>query len=189
MIYPKDFTWGQVSFPALPDSVQFSSVTQLCLILCDPMDCSMPGFPVPSLSPGICSKSCPLSWWCHPAISYSVTPFSSCPQSFPESGSFPMNWLLTSGGQSTGASASASVFLINIQDWFPLGLTDLIPLLSKGLSSFLKTLKSSCTTVQKHQFFGPQTSLWSNSHIRTWLLEKPYPWLTDLCWQSDVSSI
>ena len=90
--------------------------------------------PCPSQSPGACSNSCPLSWWCHPTISSSVTPFSSCFQSFPASGSFPMSQLFTSGGQSVGASASASVLnSMNIQGWFPLGLTGLISLLSKLL--------------------------------------------------------
>ena len=123
--------------------------------------------PCPPLSPGVCSQSCPLSQWCHPTISSSVTPFSSCPQSFPESGSFPKSWLFTSGGRSIGASAS--VFPMNIQSWFPLGWTGLISLTSKGLSRVFSN-----TTVQKHQFFGIQPSLWSNSHIHTtWLLDKP----------------
>ena len=120
----------------------------------------------PSLSPWICSDSCPLSQWCHPTISSSVTSFSSCPQSFPASGSFPMNQLFTSGGQSTGASAS--VFPVNIHYLFPLELTDLISLLSKELSRVFPS-----TTVQKHQFFGTQPSSRSNSHIHTWPLEKP----------------
>ena len=128
--------------------------------------------PCPSLSPGVCSNSCPSSQWCHPTISSSVVPFSSCLQSFPASGSCPMSQLLASGGQSTGASSSASVLPMNIQDWFPLGLTGLFSLLSKGFSRVL-----SSTTVQKHQFFGAQTSLWSNSYIRTWLLKKLRLWL------------
>ena len=86
--------------------------------------------PCPSPTPGTCSNSCPLSQWCHPTISSSVIPFSSCPQSFPVSGSYPMSQIFTSGGQSIGASASASVLPMNIQDWFPLGLTGLISLLS-----------------------------------------------------------
>ena len=101
-----------------------------------------------------------------------LTPFSSCPQSLPASGSFPMSWLFTSGGQNIGASASASVIPMNIQGWFPIGLTGLISLLSKGLSSVFSN-----TTVWKHQFFSTQPSLWSNSHIHTWLLEKPQLWL------------
>ena len=124
--------------------------------------------PCPSLSPGVCSNSCPLSQWCHPTISSSVACFSSCLQSFPASGSFPMSQLFTSGGQSIGVSASASVLPMNIQGWFPIELTGLISLQSKGLSRVFSN-----TTVQKHQFFSAQPSLWSNSHICTWLLEKP----------------
>ena len=127
-----------------------------------------PRLPCPSLSPGFCSNSCPLNQWCHPTISLFVAPFSSCRQSFPASGSFPASQFFTSGGQSIVASASASVFPMNIQDWFPLGWTDLISLQSKGLSRVFSN-----TTVQKHQFFDAQLSLWSNSHIHTWLLEKP----------------
>ena len=108
--------------------------------------------PCPSPTPRACSNSCPLSWWCHPTISSSIVPFSSCLQSFPASGSFPMRWLFTSRDQSIGASAS--VLLINISDWFPLGLTGLISLLSKGLSRVFSN-----TTVQKHQLFIIQLSL------------------------------
>ena len=125
-----------------------------------------PRFPCPSPSPGGCSNACPLSRWCHPTISSSVVPFSSCPHSFPASWSFPMSRFFISGGQSIGASASASVLPMNIQDWFPLGLTGLISLQSKGLSRVFSN-----TTVQKHQFCRAQSSLWSNSHIHTWLLE------------------
>ena len=128
--------------------------------------------PCPSLSPRICSYSCPSSRWWHPTISSSVGPFSSCPQFFPVSGSFPMSWFFTSGAQSIGASTSTSVLPMNIQGWFSLGLTGLISLLSKGLSRVF-----SSTTVRKHQFFSAQPSLWSNSHICTWLLEKPSLWL------------
>ena len=106
---------------------------------------------LPSPSPGVCSNSCQ---WYHPTISSSVTPFFSCPQSFPASGSFPMSRLLTSGGERFGASASASVRTMNIQDWFPLGWTGLISLQCKGLSRVFSN-----TTVQKHQFFGAQLSL------------------------------
>ena len=116
----------------------------------------------------VCSDLCLLSWWCYPAISSSVVPFSSCLQPFPASGSFLMSPLFTSGGQSTGASATASVFPMNIQGWFPLESTGLISLLSKGLSRVF-----SSTTIQKHQIFSAQPSLWSNSHICMWLLEKP----------------
>ena len=118
-------------------------------------------------SPRACSNSCALSQWYQPTISSSVIPFS-CLQSFPVSGSFPMSRLFASTGKSIGASASASVLSMNIQGWFPLGLTRLISLQFKGLSRVF-----SSTTVQKHQFFGPQPSLWSNFHIHTWLLEKP----------------
>ena len=120
--------------------------------------------PCPSPFPGACSNLCPLNWWCHPTILSSVIRFSSCPQSFPASGSFLMNQLFASGGQSIGASASESVLSMIIQDWFPLGLTGLI-LQSKELSSAF-------SKVPKHQFFGVLPSLWSNSHIHTWLLEK-----------------
>ena len=111
----------------------------------------------PLLSPAVCSNSCPLSWWCHPSISSSVIPLSSCLQSFPGSGSFPMSWLFTSGGQSIGISASASVLPMNIQGWFPLGLSGLISLLSLELSRVF-----SSTIVWKHQFLGTLPSLWSS---------------------------
>ena len=121
--------------------------------------------PCPSPSPiFIISKSCPLSRRCHPTSSSSVIPFFSCLQFFPASGSFPMSQLFTSSGQSIGDSASASILPMNIQGWFP----GFISLLSKGLSRVF-----SSTTVQKHQFFSTQPSLWSNSHICTWLLGKP----------------
>ena len=105
--------------------------------------------PCPSSTPGACSNSSPSSRWYHSTISSSVIPFSSCPQSFPASGSFLMSWLFASGGQSIGVSASTSVLPMNIQNWFPLGLTDLIFLQSKGLSRVFSN-----TTVQKHQFFN-----------------------------------
>ena len=110
--------------------------------------------PCPSPTPGAYSDSCPLSRWCHPTISSSVIPFSSRLQSFPASGSFQMSQLFTSGGQSIGVSASASVLPMNIQDWFPLRWTGWISLQSKGLSN---------TTVQKHQFCGAHLSLWPSS--------------------------
>ena len=116
----------------------------------------------PLLSPWVCSNSCPLSRWCHPIISSSVISFSSCPQSFPASSSFLMSKLFASGGQSIGASASASVLPMNIQDWFALGLIGLISLQSKGLSRVF-----SSTTIWKHQVFSAQPSLWSNSHVCT----------------------
>ena len=116
----------------------------------------------PSPTPRVHSNSSPLSQWCHPTILSSVVPFSSCLQSFPASGSFQMSQLFTSGGQSIGGSASTSVLPMNSQDWFPLGLTDWISLLSKGLSRVF-----SDGAVQKYQFFDTQLSLWSNSHIHT----------------------
>ena len=124
--------------------------------------------PCPSPTPRVHPNSCPLSQWCHPAISSSVVPFSSCPQSFPASGSFQMSQPFASDGQSIGVSASASVLPMNIQDWFPLGWTSWISLQSKGLSRVFSN-----TTVQKHQFFSAQFSSQSNSHIHTWPLEKP----------------
>ena len=124
--------------------------------------------PCPSPTPGACSNSCPLSWRCHPTISSSVVPFSSCLQSFPASRSFLMSQFFASDSQIIGVSASASVLLMNIQDWFPLGWTSLIFSLSKRLFRAFSN-----TTVQKHQFFGTRPSLWSNSYIHTSLLEKP----------------
>ena len=110
--------------------------------------------PCPSLTPRALSNSCPSSQWCHPTISSCVVPFSSCLQSFPASGSFSMSQFFTSGGQSTGVSALASVFPMNIQDWFPLGWIGWIVLQSKGLSRLFSN-----TIVQKHQFFSTQLSL------------------------------
>ena len=113
-----------------------------------------------STTPGVYPNSCPLSLWCHPTISSSIIPFSSCPQSLQASGSFPMSQIFTSGGQNIGVSASASVLPVNTQDWSPLGWTGWISLQSKGLSRVF-----SKTTVQKHQFFVTQPSLQSNSHL------------------------
>ena len=124
--------------------------------------------PCPSPTPRVYSNSCPLSRWCHPTISSSVIPFSSRLQSFPASGSFQMSRLFAWGGQSWGVSASASVLPMNTQDWYPLGWTGWISLQSKGHSRVFSN-----TVVQKHQFFGAQLSLQSNSHIHTRLLEKP----------------
>ena len=137
--------------------------------------------PCPSPTPGVYSNSCPSSWWCHPAISSSVIPFSSCPQPLPASGSFPMSQLFTSGGQSIGISASASVLPMNTQDWTPLGWTGWVSLQSKGLSRVFSN-----TTVQKHQFFSTQLSsqptLTSiHDHWKNHSLDQ-----TDLCWQSNV---
>ena len=150
------------------------SVTKSSPTLCDFKE--QDRLPCPLLSPGICSNSCPLGWWCHPAISSSVVPFSSYPQSFPVSGSFQMSQFFASGDQNLGVSASASVLPMNIQDWFPLGLTSLISLLSKGLSrvfsfesisssvfSFLHTcmhakLLQSCQTLHKPMDHSPPGS-------------------------------
>ena len=136
------FVRGYVVYSLCISSVQFS-----CSVVCDPLwprGLQHPRLPCPSPTPRACSNSCPSSWWCHPTISSSVIPFSSCLQSFPESGSFPRNQFFASGGQSNGASAS--VLPINIQDWFPLELTGLISFQSKGLSRVFSN-----TTVQKHQ--------------------------------------
>ena len=144
-------------------SVQFSlSVVSNSL---QPYGLQHARLPCPSPSPGACSNSSPLIQWCHPTISSSIIPFSFCLQSFPASGPFLMSQLFASGGQSIGASPS--VLPANIQGWFPLGLTSLISLQTKGLSRVF-----SSTAIQKHQFVCAQPSLWSNSHICTWLLEK-----------------
>ena len=159
------------------------SVAKLCPTdsLCS-MDCSTPDFPVSSLSPWVCSNSGHMSRWCHPTLPSSFILFCSCLKSFPASGSFPMRWLFTSGGQSIGMSASTSVLPMNIQGWFPLGLTDLISLLSKKLSRVFFS-----TTIQKYPFFDTQPFLCSTSYICTWLLEKIIAFdYTDLCHQSDV---
>ena len=123
-----------------------------------------PPYPLPPSK--VCPSSCPLHRWCHPAISSSDALFSFCPQSFPVSGIFPVSRLFASGEQNTAASSSALVFLMSIQGWFPVRLTGLISLLSKGISRVF-----SSTTFWKHQFFGAQSYSWSN--ICTWLLEKP----------------
>ena len=123
--------------------------------------------PCPSPTPRVHPNSCASSRWCHPAISYSVIPFSSCPQSLPAAGSFPMSQLFEWGSQSIGVTASASIIPMNTQDWF-LGWTGWISLQSKGLSRVF-----SSTTLQKYQIFGAQHSSQSNSHIHTWPLEKP----------------
>ena len=140
--------------------------------------------PCPSLSPRVGSNSYPLSRWCHPTISSFVIPFSSCPQSFPASGSFPVSQFFASDGQSIGASASVSVLPVNIQGCFPLGLTGLISLLSKGL---LKVFSS--TTVWKHQLFGTQPSLWSTlTSIYDYCKNHSFDY-TDLCQKSHVFAI
>ena len=147
-------------------SVQFS-----CSVVFDslrPHESQHARPPCSSPTPRVHSNSCPSSWWCHPAISSSVIPFSSCPQSLPASGSFPISQLFAWSGQSIGVSALASVLPMNTQDWSPLEWTGWTSLQSKGLSRVF-----SSTTIQKHQFFGVQLSSQSNSHIHTWPLEKP----------------
>ena len=149
--------------------VQFSSVAQSCLTL-QPHEPQHTRLPCLSPIPRAYSNSCPLCQWCHPTISSSVIHFSSHLQSFPASGSFQMSQLFTSGGQSIGVSAS-TVLTMNTQEWSPLGWTGWISLQSKGLSRVFSN------TVQKNQFVGILSSLWSNSHMCTWPLEKPYLWL------------
>ena len=142
-----------------------------CKVVADslrPYELQHSRLPCPSLSPRVCSNLCPLSQWCHPTISSSVTLFYSCPQSFSALGVFPMSRLFTLGGQSIKVSASASVPPMNIQGWFPLGLTGLFSLHSKGLSRIF-----SSSTVQKYQFFSCQSSLWSNSNFHTVVSFKP----------------
>ena len=148
------------------DSVQFSSSVVSNSLR--PHESQHARSPCPSPSPGVHSDSRPSSPWCHPAISSSVIPFSSCPQSLPASKSFPMSQLFAWGSQSTGASALASFLPKKSQDWSPLGWAGWISLQSKGLSRVFSN-----TAVQKHQFFSAQLSSQSNSHIHTWLLEKP----------------
>ena len=150
----------------LSSSVQFS-----CSVMSDslrPYESHQARPPCPSQTPEVYPNSCPSSQWCHPAISSSVIPFSSCPQSLPVSGSFPVSQLFARGGQSTGVSASASVLPVKTQEWSPLGWTGWISLQSQGLSRVFSN-----TTIQKHQFFSAQLSSQSNSHIHTWPLEKP----------------
>jgi len=158
-------------YKAKSHSVQFSSVAQSCPTLCSPMDCSTPDLPAHHLLPEFTQTHV---HWVADAIQPSHLLSSPSPPAFNLSqhqGLFQWVKLFTSGGQNTGASASASVLPMNIEDWSPLGWTGWISLLSKGLSRVFYN-----TTVQKHQFFSVQLSLRSNSHIHTWLLEKPKPW-------------
>ena len=149
------------------------------LLLCSVIElCSVSWvarLPSPSLSHIVCSNPCHLSQWCYLTISSTAAPFSSCPQSFSASRSFPMSWFFTSGGQCIGASASASLLPVNIQGWFILWLTGLVSLLSKGHSRVFSS------TIWKHLFFGTQPSLCCNSHIHTWLLQKTCNDYMDLC--------
>ena len=136
---------------------QFSSVTQLCLTLCDPNSLQHTRPPCPSPTPRVYPNSRPLSWWCHPTISSSIIPFSPWLQSFPASGSFQMSQFFTSAGQSIGVSTSASVLPINIQDWFP-WWTGWISLLSKGLSRVFSNHSSKASILQHSAFFIVQLS-------------------------------
>ena len=152
-------------------SVQFGSVLFSLSVVSDslqPHESQHARPPCPSPTPRAYTNSCPSNQWCHPAISSSVIPVSSCSQSLPASGSFPVSQFFASGGQSIGVLASASVLPMNTQDLSPSGWTGWISLQSKGLSRVFSN-----TTVQKHQFFSTQLSSWSNSHIYMWLLEKP----------------
>ena len=133
-------------------SVQFSSVTQSCLTLCDPMN-KHARSPCPSPTPGVDSDSCPSSPWCHPAVSSSVVPFSSCPQSLPVSESFPMSQLFAWGGQSTWVSASASFLPKNTQGWSPSEWTGWFSLQSKGLSRVLQHQSSKASILRRSAFF------------------------------------
>ena len=153
---PSCFTARSSAINSSIVSVQFSSVTQSCPTLCDPMNPSTPGLPVHHQLLEF-THSCPLSRWCHPITSSSVIPFSSCPQSFPASGSFQMSQFFTSGGQSIGVSASTSVFPMNIQDWFPLGWTGWNSLQSTGPSRVLHH-SSKASILQHSAFFIVQLS-------------------------------
>ena len=147
-------------------SVQFSHSVMSNSLQTNGLQLARP--PCPSPTPTVYSNSCPLSGWCHPTISSSVVPFSSCPQSSPASGSFQISQPFAWGGQSIGLSASTSFLPKNTQGWSPLVWTVWISLQSKGLSRVFSN-----TTVQKHQFFSAQLCSQSNSHIHTWPLEKP----------------
>ena len=154
------------SLSVVSDSLQSQALQQVRL-------------PCSALSPGVCLNSCPLSRWCYLIISSSAAPFSSCLQTFPASGSFPMSWLFTLGGQSI--RTSASVLPMNIQGLFPLRLAGMISLQSKGLSRVYSSI-----TIWSHQFFGAQLPLWSNSHIHNYWKKHSFDCM-DLCQQSDVS--
>ena len=185
----RNFYFEEIEIPSFPEIIWFSQYPvenmdgqsyihfavivqpQSYLILCDPMNCSTPGFSVLTISWSLLRfMSIELVMLSNHLIF--CQPLLLLPSIFHSISSFPVSWLFTSGGQSIGASVSASVLPMAIQGWFPLGWTGWISLLSKGLSTVF-----SKTTVQKHQFFGAQLSLWSNSHICTWLLEKTQVWL------------
>ena len=160
------------------NTTSLSSVQFSCSVMSDSLRPHEPHHarpPCPSPTPRVHPNPCPLIRWFHPTISSSIFPFSSCPRSFPASGSFQMSQLFASGDQIFGVSASISVLPMSTQDWSPLGWTGWISLQSKGLSRVFSN-----TTVQKNQFFGAKLSLQSNSHIHTWPLVKPWPWLDGL---------
>ena len=165
-IFCKMYLCLNIVFNKKSSSVQFSC--SIVSELLQPHELQHARLPCPSPTPKVHSNSYPVSRWCHAAISSSLVPFFSCPQSLPASESFPMSQLFVWGGQSIGVSALASVLPKNTQDWSPLEWTDWISLQSKGLSRVFSN-----TTVQKHQFFSAQPSSQSNSHIHTWPLEKP----------------
>ena len=165
------YTQGEESTCPWLSYTCFNSVQFSCSVVSNSLQPYEPQHarpPYPSPTPGVYPNSCPSNRRCHPAISSSVIPFSSSPQSLPASGSFPMSQFFAWGGQSIGVSASTSVLPVNTQNWSPLGWTGWISLQSKGLSRVFSN-----PTVQKHQFFSAQPSSQSNSHIHTWLLEKP----------------
>ena len=152
-LFPKSLKWTNTKTYTTPfSSLQFSRSVVSNSLRPHELHCTRPPCPWPA--PRVYPNPCPSSRWCHPTISSSVVPFSSCPQSVPASWSFPMSQLFTSGGQSIEVSASTSVLPVNTQDWSPLGWTGWISLQSKGLSRVFSN-----TTVQKHQFFGTQLSL------------------------------
>ena len=160
----------------------FCLVTKSCPTLCDAVDCSMPGSP--SSITGVCLNSCPLSQWCYLSVSSSAAPFF-CLQSFPESGSFPMSWLFASGGQIIGASALASILPVNIQDWFPLWLTGLNSLQSKGLSRVFSSSSWKVPILSRHSaFFMVQLS---HLYMTTGKTIDSFDYM-DLCEQTDVSA-
>ena len=171
LLYTTEILFVQQHIVAVGDwyTPSCCSVAKSCLTFCDPVDCSSPGFPVP-LSPRVCLDSCSSSRWCHPTISSSVVPFSSCPRSFPASGSSSMSQPFESGGHSIGVSASNEYSgLISFRiDWFDL-------LAVQGIVKSL--LQDHSSRIQRHQFFITPLSVWSPSHIRTPLLEKPQLWL------------
>ena len=170
------FTWSGVFFPSYVTVIVLSIVHSAVVVVQSLSHVQLFVTPwtaayhasLSFTSPRVCSNSCPLSWWCYLTISPSAALLSFCLQSFPASGSFPMSYLFPSGSQSSRTSALASVLPMNIQGWFPLRLTGLISLQSKGFSRVF-----SSTTIWMYQFFGVQPSLGYNSHICTWLLEKP----------------